>query len=248
MQLAATTRSITGLSAKEVCDVLDDLGYDRIELCLNDAGQAWKASEVGTAPEAFAARFRETTRLSAAAIYLEHDVDRAVFRGITRFAKFLKIMQVTVTASPLGAPYNTEIDRLKDLIDIAGSEGIRVSLKTESGTLTGDPHTAIELCRAVKDLGLTLDPSYYICGTTRPINYEMVLPYVLHVHLRDTSKSELQVPAGLGEIDYNRLIGLLQRVNYNQLLSVDLLPGAFPEVETRNLEFRKLRMLLESLL
>lgn len=248
MQIAATNRSLTGLSAAETCARLDDLGFDRIEICLNDDGGAWKASDVGAAPESFVSRFREMTRLTAVAVYLEHEVERATFRGITRFAKLLKVMQITVPASPLGAPYNTEIDRLKDLIDIAGQEGVRVALKTERGTLTEDPHTAVELCQTVKDLGLTLDPSHYHFGRTRPLDYDLVFPHVLHMHLRDTSETELQVPAGLGDIDYNRLINQLQREGYKRILSIDLLPGAFENEEARNLEYRKLRLLLESLL
>lgn len=248
MQIAATTRALTGLDVNDLCAVVDDLGFDRIELCLNDKSAAWRPAEVGRNPEHFVSRFRELTRLTAVAVYLEHDVDREVFKGITRFAKLLKVMQITVPASPLGAPYNTEIDRLRDLIDIAGQEGVRVALKTESGTLSEDPHTAVELCRAVKDLGLTLDPSYYICSPAKVRDFDIVFPHVLHVHLRDTSPTEIQVPAGLGEIDYNRLISQLQRESYNRILSVDLLPGVITDIEARNLEFRKLRMLLESLL
>lgn len=247
MHVASTTRAFEGLTFPEVCEQLTDLEFDRIEVCLDDGSTAWKAAEVGADPDHFAARFRELTRLLPVAIYLLHDVGRDEFRGICRFAKLLKITQITVPASPLGAPYNTEIDRLRDLVAMAGQEGVLVSLKTESGTLTEDPHTAVELCQGVKELGLTLDPSYYHCGPGRVNDYDLVFKHVYHVHLRDTSDTELQVPAGLGEIDYNRLITQLSRHGYNRTLSVDLLPQ-FPDADSRGLEFRKLRMLLESLL
>jgi hypothetical protein len=65
--------------------------------------------------------------------------------------------------------------------------------------------------------------------------------------LRDTTPEEVQVPVGLGEVDYNRLITKLQREKHDPVLSVELLPEHTPH-DTRQLEMRKLRMLLETLL
>ena len=59
--------------------------------------------------------------------------------------------------------------------------------------------------------------------------------------------SELQVPAGLGEVDYGRIIAMLRQYNYNRSMSVDLLPGTL-QGEDRMRELRKLRLLLTSML
>ena len=126
-------------------------------------------------------------------------------------------------------------------------EGIRLSILTRTGLLTEDPHTAIELCQSVKGLGVTLDPSYYTCTPRGEVNFDVVFPYVNHVQLRDTSPTQIQVPAGLGEVDYNRITSALRHEGYNRSLSVDLLPRTM-EGEERLLEMRKLRLLLESLL
>jgi sugar phosphate isomerase/epimerase len=122
-----------------------------------------------------------------------------------------------------------------------------ISIKTKSGHLTEDPNTAIELCQAVPGLGLTLDPSYYVAGVRKAVDYDQVFPYVYHVHLRDTTPTQLQVPIGLGEIEYSRLITQLRRMKYMRALSVELLPELMEEA-TRPIEMRKMRLLLESLL
>jgi sugar phosphate isomerase/epimerase len=70
---------------------------------------------------------------------------------------------------------------------------------------------------------------------------------VCHVHLRDTTADQLQVKVGLGEIDYSRLINQLRRFESEIALSVDLVPALIGD-EDRELEMRKLRMLLETLL
>jgi sugar phosphate isomerase/epimerase len=159
----------------------------------------------------------------------------------------LKVAQITIPASRLGTPFNSEIDRLRQLLQIASEDGILVSIKTKTGHLTEDPDTAIELCQAAPGFGLTLDPSYYHCGPHRGGSYDQVYPFVYHVHLRDSTPDQLQVPVGLGQIDYSRLTSQLERVKYNRALSVELLPE-LTDSQTRLIELRKMRLLLESLL
>jgi sugar phosphate isomerase/epimerase len=181
------------------------------------------------------------------AIFLETEVSLSDFKHVVAFAKDLRVAQITIQASPLGTPFNSEIDRLRERNHLCIEEGIQLSILTRSGLLSEDPHTSIELCQAVKGLGVTLDPSYYTCTPRGEINYDVVYPFVTHCQLRDTSLTELQVPAGLGEVDYNRIIAALRQENYNRALSVDLLPRTMTG-EERLLEMRKLRLLLESLL
>ena len=116
----------------------------------------------------------------------------------------------------------------------------------ETGRLTEDPHTAVELCQSVKGLGITLDPSYYVNGPNHGRPYDQVFPYVYHLQLRDTKPDALQVPTGLGEIDYSRLVAQLRKQDYTGVMSVELIPSLM-DLDSRPLEMRKLRMLLESL-
>lgn len=248
MQVAITSRIFQDLSLSEACRTASELEYDKLELCFSEEKGDWSAARVGQDPELFASKYYEMTRLTPVAFYVLYDIDRDDFKGLCKFAKKLKVTQITLPSSPVGAPYNTEVDRLKDFVAIATQEGVRLSIKTETGMLTEDPHTAVEICQAVKHLGLTFDPSYYLCNSTgKELDYDMLLPHIFHVHLRDSSYDDLQVLTGLGHIDYNRLIAQLQSVNFNRTLSIDLLPERTPK-ETRELELRKLRLLTESLL
>ena len=128
---------------------------------------------------------------------------------------------------------------------IASTEGVRVGLLTEAGRMTQDPDTAVVLCDAVKGMGVTLDPSHFICGPHGSQNCEQVMKYVYHVRLRDTSKEELQVRVGKGEVEYGRLVNQLTKVGYDRTLSVDIVP--MPDVD-HMAEMRKMRLLLESLI
>ena len=108
-----------------------------------------------------------------------------------------------------------------------------------------DPDTVAVLCDNVQGLGLTLDPSHYICGPQGNKNIDKLMKYVYHVHLRDTSTEELQVRVGQGEIEYGRLISQLKKVGYDRGLGVDIKPM---DSVDHMAELRKLRLLLESLL
>lgn len=247
MFVAASSRCFPDKSFAEACQLITDLEYDKVEIWMTEKGNHLKPSSAAQDPDHFVAQYREMTRLTPVALYLEEDVDPTVISGLSRVAKLLRITQITVPASPLGTPFNSEIDRLKEFLRRVSPDGVRLSIKTQTGTLTEDPNTAVELCQAVKGLGLTLDPSYYTCGPHASSSYDRVFPYVYHLHLRDSTPKALQVQVGLGEIDYSRLIHMLRRNNYQRALSVDLIYS--PEEEAgRALEMRKLRMLLETLL
>ncbi|MEX0718063.1 MAG: sugar phosphate isomerase/epimerase [Planctomycetaceae bacterium] len=247
MFVAASTGSFADVPFDEACRQLVDLEYDRVELWMSEAGEHLKPSTVAADPERFYAHYRELTRLTPVAICLEDEVDRDAFAEIARLAKLFRITQITLPAGPLGTPFNSAIDRLRTMLAVANENGIRLSIKTRIGHLTEDPHTAVELCQAVRGLGLTLDPSHYMCGPHRDRPYDQVFPHVYHVHLRDSTGDSVQVPVGLGEIDYSRLIAQLRRQGYEQALSVDLIADRL-EPNTRPLEMRKLRMLLETLI
>lgn len=247
MFVSASTRSFSDKPFAEALFLIDDLEYDKVELWLDEAQNQLKPSEVVRDPDGFCSRYREATRLTPVALCVENDLSVADFSILTRVAKQLRIAQITLPASKLGTPFNSEIDRLRDFLKVASQDGILISIKTKTGHLTEDPDTAIELCQAVAGLGLTLDPSYYICGPHRGASFDQVYPFVHHVHLRDSTPEQVQVPVGLGQMDYSRLITQLERVKYNQALSVEILPE-LTDPPARLIELRKMRLLLESLL
>lgn len=246
MFVAASTRCFAELTFWEALHQINDLEFDKVEIWLDDQGTL-KPADVLADPDEFVQKVREQTRLSPVAFTLAHEVDRSSFQELCRVAKALRITQFIVPSAPLGTPFNTEIDRLRELVQTATVDGIRVAIKTQSGRLTADAHTAVELCQSVEKLGIAFDPSYFLSERNPDAIVELVAPHTLHVHLRDSTQSQVQVQTGLGEIDYSSLISLLERHRYARALSVELLPELM-DMSLRPLELRKLRMLVDSLL
>lgn len=249
MYVAASTECFPGLSLAETVDRLVDLEYTNVELCLDDDAETLSPSAIHGNLEAAIMTCRNTRRLDIVtfdvrtAAHISTDYDR--FASICKLAKSTKVVTLTVPSGELGTPFNEEVERLDRLVKIAAKEGVRVGVKTQIGRLSEDPDTIMVLCNNVDGLGVTLDPSHYICGPHSGRSYDKILKFVYHVHLRDTSKTELQVRIGQGEIEYGRLINQLRKVNYNRSLSVDIKP--LEDIDHMS-EMRKMRLLLESLL
>ncbi len=248
MQIAASTRCYGGESMQDCFTRIVDHGFRKVEVCIGESNAVIQPGMVKEDPERVSLLFSEKTRLTPIALDLEDDVDPVTFQAVVGMARLMKLTQVSVPSSPVGTPFNTEIDRLRELTRIAIEGGVRVSMKTHSGCLSEDPHTAVELCQSVKGLGITLDPSHYICSPRGVVDFDIVYPYVYHCHFRDTLPEQMQVQAGLGQVDYSRCISMLRQNEFNSTLAVDLLPGTEEEGFEYPLEMRKLRMLLESLL
>lgn len=248
MFVAASTECLPDLSPQEALEALADLEYTAVELPLHESGRGLKPSEVHADLERSARFCRDTHRLNIAALDIELAAGPLYydqFASCCKLAKAIKVVSLVVPCSELGTPFNEEIERLRKLVEIASLEGAVVGLKTQIGRMTQDPDTAVVLCDNVKGLRLTLDPSHYITGPHQGGNIDKVIKYVQHVHLRDSTKTNLHVRVGQGEIDYGKLIQQLGKVGYDRALSVHMTP--LEGFDHRG-EMRKIRLLLDSLL
>jgi len=248
--VAASTECFPDLPLAEALSKLVDLEFTAFELAIHEGGNHLKPSQVESHFEETVRMCGETRRLTPVAFSVnfntEGDRYYQQFAACSKLAKALKVISITVPAAELGTPFNAEIERLRELVRIAAVDGVLVSVITEVGCITQDPDTAVVLCDNVKGLGITLDPSHFICGPHGGAEFEQVMKYVYHTHLRDTSKDKFQVRVGQGKVEYGRLVTQLNKVNYKRALCVLLPPD--PESGVDHMaEMRKIRLLLESL-
>jgi sugar phosphate isomerase/epimerase len=247
--VAASTDCFPDLSLDDALRRMVDLEYTAVELVIREGGAQLQPAVIHADLEAAIQTCRQLYRLTPAAFNVDlvgaTDEDFAQFSSICRLAKAMKVFSLTVPSSELGTPFNAEVERLQELVRIASADSLLVSVKVEADRMSQDPDTAVVLCDNVKGLGVTLDPSYFVCGPFRGRNYDKLMKYVYHVRLRDTSESELQVRIGQGEIEYGRLVSQLSRAGFDQALTVDIHPT---EDTDHSAEMRKMRLLLDSLL
>ena len=249
MFVAASTECFTDLSPSDSIQALVDLEYTAVELALHEDGGWLKPSQIHADLNHAIDVCLDTRRMHVIALSVDIAADGSdyyeQFTSCCKLAKAIKVVTMVVPSSELGTPFNAEIERLQELVRIASFEGARVGVKTQVGCMTEDPDTAVVLCDNVQGLGLTLDPSHLLLGPRQSSDCEKLANYVFHTQLRDSSKSELQVRVGQGEIEYGRLIGQLAKANYDRALSVHMAPL---EGHDHRAEMRKMRLLLDSLL
>jgi sugar phosphate isomerase/epimerase len=247
--VATTSRCFPDLPLDAALRQLADLEYSNVEIMIHESDGHLKPSEVLADLDRVVQACRRTHRLTPIAFSVDIEAPEQQyydqFAACCKLCKAVKVVTVTVRSAELGTPFNAEVERLRAMVSTATMEGSRVGLLTEVGRMTQDPDTAVVLCDSVKGLGITLDPSHYIFGPHGGGSFEQVMKYVYHVRLRDTSKDQLQVRVGQGEVEYGRLVNQLHKVHYDRALCVDL--SAAPGVD-QLAEMRKMRLLLESLL
>jgi sugar phosphate isomerase/epimerase len=247
--VAATTECFLDLSLPAALERLADLEYTSVELAVFEDADHLKPSQVLADSEAAMNICRNTQRLDVVAfdvrITAEKEAHYEQFTAMCRLARAVKVVTLTVPSAELGTPFNEEVEHLRRLVDIATLHGVRVGIKSQIGRLSEDPDTVTVLCDNAKGLGLTYDPSAYIYGPYQGRNTDKLMKYVYHTQLRDTNKKGFQVRVGQGDIEYGRLITLLQKQKYNRALCVNIKEA--PDADQVG-ELRKLRLLLESLL
>jgi sugar phosphate isomerase/epimerase len=250
--VACSTLCFGKLPLDEALRTIREMRFQKADLALHEPGPHLRPSDVAADVGKVAQKLK-ASNLAFAAFHLELEDQtgtdaREHLRAVCRLARVLAVPLLTVSAANAGADLDADVTRLREWAKIAEGDGLILTVETRTGTLTGDPAGAAELCRRVPGLGLTLDPSHYHVGPHGPTDYDHLFPFVRHVRLRDsgTKPDEFQVRVGQGEVEYGRIITQLERFRYDRALTVDVrdVPdNPFP-VEP---EVRKLKYLLESL-
>lgn len=250
--VACSTLCFSRLSLEDALRTIREMHFSKADLAIHDPGPHLTPAEVTADPGRVAQKLK-AANLPLAAFHVhiqsaDAEVAQKHLRAVSRLARVSTVPLLTIPAAAAGADFDAEVVRLRDWVKIATAEGVILTVETHAGTVTGDPTGAVELCRRVPGLGLTLDPSHYLTGPHGEVNYDSLFPFVRHVRLRDTGSKpdQFQVRVGQGEIEYGRIVTQLDRCRYDRALTVDVRDVAdspFP-VEP---EVRKLKYLLESL-
>ncbi|MDA7951843.1 MAG: sugar phosphate isomerase/epimerase [Pirellulaceae bacterium] len=249
MLVTVSSECFSHLPLDSAFQKLIDLEFSTVEIAIHEHQNHLRPSQVHENLTEAIVTCQNTRRLDVVAYSFDSPVDFPLyleqFESVCRLARATKVATLIVRSSELGTPFNEEVERLKQLVQIGSKDGVRVSVHNEVGRMSEDPDTLMVLCNNIEELGVCLDPSHYICHPKGPQNYEKLIPYVHHVRLRDTTKKELQVKIGKGIVDYGHLVTLLRQENYQGALSIHQIP--LPNTD-HMAEMRKLRLLIESLM
>ncbi|MDO5308117.1 MAG: TIM barrel protein [Planctomycetia bacterium] len=247
--VAVSTRCFPDIPFVKALQRLADLDFTCSEIAIgdgaNDLHPEWIAQDLTRA-----SRMCLTSRqISPISLFLDYAPQSpqyaSKFVAALQLCQALRIGVVVVKSSVQGSPYNEEYERFRQMAQLANRVGVSVAALTEANTIAGTIDSIQSLCGSLHGLTVALDPSHFIYGHKPPVDYESIIPYVSHVHLRDTTSKKFQVQIGQGELEYNRLVAQLNRQGYSRALCIDLAP--LPNID-QDSELRKMRLLVESIL
>ena len=95
---------------------------------------------------------------------------------------------------------NEVIERLGMLVNLAKSSGVTLCHENEKGIYGDIPERCLELHKALPELKGIFDPANFVqSGVDTLVAWEMLKPYIYYMHIKDSKKDGLVVPAGYGD-------------------------------------------------
>lgn len=254
MDVACSTLGFTREPLEQALRRIAEMEFSKVDLAVTENGPHLTPELIisDTASVLHSIRQAPTIGFAALTVRLPHRDEQKFLEqidAIAHFAKQLAAPVVVVEASTTGTPFGEEVERLSRLERVTSLHGTVLTVTTKTGTLTELPDVAVQLCQEVPGLGLTLDPTHFVCGPNQGKTFDQVFPFVRHAHLRDSGRrmDQYQVQVGRGEIEYGRIVQALRRFDFRGSLVVAIEDSIPTEMDVEA-EVRKLRLLIESLI
>lgn len=246
MRLSITSWSFPACTLDEAVGIARALGIEALDLGYFYRAALDKAAILAD-PEAVAARVR-TLPIAVPSFYhlfgnsvadrnLSDPANRNAnlrdFAQIARFCRSANIPTVFVLPGVVNQGQSLEdamqasSTSLSALIDIAGGEGVTLTIEPHVHSLLQTPAQTRDLIERTPGLKLTLDHAHFVCmGNLQP-DIDALLPHAAHIHLRQAKPGALQTKYHDGTIDFPALIGALARHNYQGSLAIEYVHQAY---------------------
>ena len=249
--LSCNSGLLSMFSVEKAIDMLAELGYQAIDISLEVAPPYLPVPKPHMVPEADAGTRRRVRRhaehagVAIAAVNAHTNLIQGLAEA--RRANFEFVKRSIGLAADLGAPYVVTGGGSKDIYGresqfwewlvvelrelVTEADRLGVTLAIEAGSPLGNLlHNLSRMQKllsyeGLEQLRVLFDPAHYhIRGDSEVEAYEALSQRVVHVHAKDARGclEDLEFPPlGMGEIDFDGLIGVMVAANYDGYLSVE---------------------------
>ena len=232
------------LPLEQALQALGRLGFRRVDLLAVEGWNHISPSEAARDVDAVDARLQRA--LEAANVELDafnlglssalHDRrPKARERREAEAAAMAELMtryNITTASLVPGRPDSTlpaeaQIERavasLREIMAVTRPRGLTIALECHVDSIMEDPAVAAQILEQVPGLTVAYDPSHLIMQGIALEETGPLLDRVGRVHLRDAARDQMQVRYGRGELDLDRLLGLLAEHGYKGGYSIEVL-------------------------
>ena len=247
MKLACGDHSFPLLEHEKVCDLVQLLGFEAIDIGLMGDRSHIRPEIVRDNPLEWAGRLDERVRgrgLEIADLFLipwsdfetfapnhpdaaERDRAADLFRDTLRFASALGLTGMTMLPGIDWPDESHEqslgrsAEELRWRVMEAGAAGIALSVEPHIGSVVEAPSDALRLCELTPDLTLTLDHTHFTYQGLPQEAAEPLIPFTRHYHARGAKSGRLQAPMSENELDFDRIVERFRAAGYGGYLAVE---------------------------
>jgi len=235
-----TSWSWSLLPFEKVVKIMNILGFRHIDVGAFTGWAHFDADDLARDPQGMAARVRgaveryEMTFTDLFVTFGRDLVERCVnhpdassrhanvetFKGITDFCALTRIPGVTlcpgVEHASLGRndSFDLAVEGLTPLVAVGRDAGLRVSIEPHVESIVESPEETLRLLTQVDNLLLTLDYAHFIAQGYAQDQVDPLLIHAAHFHARQARRGENQCRTREGEIDFARIMSLLEKKAY----------------------------------
>lgn len=257
MRVTGSTLVCSRLSFEEACRCLSELGFDAVDIGMQEGWAHVDPGEVVGAVDATVRRIDTACaaagldpvaiNASAGEVTLDAEIERV--EAVADVADRVGVEVMTLPAASTETALTDDLARFQALADAVADRDVTLTVETHWGTHTEDPAVAAKYADSVSGLGITLDPGHYVIGDhdVEP-PYRDLLSHVEHAHLRQAGIgwAEIQLPVDAGRMDVGAVVDNLRDADYDGVVTVeyiDTLDGADPEAVQRHAAAMRERLL-----
>ncbi len=247
MKLACGDHAFPLLEHEKVCDLVQLLGFNAIDVGLMGNRSHVRPEVVRDNPVEWAGKLEERIRgrgLEIADLFLipwsdfetlapnHPDASERVraaelFRDVLGFATALRVTGMTMLPGidwP-GESHDESLARsseeLRWRVDEAGAAGVTLSVEPHVGSVVAAPGDALRLCQVTPGLTLTLDHTHFTYQGYAQAEADDLFPHTRHYHARGARNGRLQAPMSQNELDFERILEQLAATGYDGYLAVE---------------------------
>jgi sugar phosphate isomerase/epimerase len=245
VKLGFSTWSTKDLPLDETIRQLDRIGYDGIEIAVNE-GWTGNVDKLDSAERKRIRQMLDDTGIELSALVSGHRdqvAEQAAFEQATqRYLRELDLalewakpglipsMDVAVggTSAEFESLKNLIVDRVAKTVAITAERNIVVALEPHSGQAIDTPHRMLWVIEQVNSpfCRINFDISHFnVIGMPIEESIPLMAPYTEHTHIKDERgrfpNHEFLIP-GEGEFDYVKYLQLMQQHGYRGHISPEI--------------------------
>lgn len=146
--------------------------------------------------------------------------------------KYIRVFSFYIPEGKSPADYRNEvISRMQQMCEIAEAEGVILLHENEKGIYGDTADRCADILKSVNsdNLRAVFDPANFVqCGQkTFPDAFEMLVPYIEYMHIKDAKADGSVVPSGHGIGHIYEILNELKKRNYSGFLSLEPHLGQF---------------------